>query len=104
MVTIYGVDGQSTESPEYYGLNQHHFDGVINDTLPLLPINGKDDSLYDHADHDEIVFLDKECARNVSYADYLRRQLLLTESCLHENKYLPQDWKCFQGWFSMKMK
>ena len=78
------------DSQEYYGLNQDHFDGVINGNLPLLPINGMDETLYDHSEHDEIVFMDKQCARNQSYADYLRRQLLLTENCLHENEYLPQ--------------
>jgi len=90
VVAIYGVTVQSMESLEYHGLNQDHFDGVISGPHPLLPINGTDETLYDHSDHDEIVFMDKDCARNESYADYLRRQLLLSENCLIENEWVPQ--------------
>ena len=71
------------------GLNLEHFENVLNVSLPLLPIGGRDETLYDHAEHDEVVFLDKECARNESYADHLRRELLLEQRCLFENAILP---------------
>ena len=71
------------------GLNQEHFENVLDVSLPLLPIGGRDETLYDHAEHDEVVFLDKECARNESYADHLRRELLLEQRCFFENAILP---------------
>ena len=71
------------------GLNQEHFENVLDISQPLLPIGGRDETLYDHSDHNEVVFLDKECARNESYADHLRRELLLEQRCLFENDHLP---------------
>merc|ERR1719242_116159 len=91
LVIISDVDRvYGTHNVAERGLNQEHFENVLDVSLPLLPIGGRNETLYDHSDHDEVVFMDKECARNESYADYLRQQLLLTETCLHENEYLPQ--------------
>jgi len=70
-------------------LNLEHFSNVIDSVLPLEPVGGRDETLYDHLERDEVVFLDKECARNSSYADHLRRELLLEQRCLHENGNLP---------------
>lgn len=71
-------------------LNVKHYPNVISDTLPLLPINGRDETLYDHLDHDEVVFLDADCAQNDKmYADHLRRELLLEQQCLLENAQYP---------------
>jgi len=77
---VYGNDRQ---------LNQEQFENVLTISQPLLPVGGRDETLYDHAEHDEVVFLDKACARNVSYADHLRVELLSEQRCFHENEVLP---------------
>ena len=81
---LYGTDNVAER-----GLNQEHFIHVMDVSAPLLPIGGRNETLYDHAERDEVVFLDKECARNESYADHLRRELLVEQRCLFENDHLP---------------
>lgn len=70
-------------------LNQENFENVMDVSLPLTPIGGRDETLYDHSEHNEVVFLDKACARNETYADKLRQKLLLEQRCLLENQALP---------------
>jgi len=71
------------------GLNQEHYANVLDVTQPLLPVGGRDETLYDHAEHDEVVFMDKECVWDESRADHLRRELLLEQRCFYENEVLP---------------
>jgi len=71
-------------------LNTESFANTLSEVAPLLPINGADEQLYDHAEHDEVVFLDPQCARNASYADILRQRLIDEEKdCLIENPFSP---------------
>ena len=72
-------------------LNTEPFAGTLSVIAPLLPINGTDETLYDHAEHDEVVFLDAQCARNASYAEHLRQLLIEEEDddCLIENPFMP---------------
>ena len=78
-----------TEERTRRRLNTESFENTLTEIGPLKPINGVDETLYDHSDHDEIVYLDAECARNSSYANFLRQRLLEEEDeCLVANQWV----------------
>ena len=90
---IGNLDLSDSETSDYQrnhrGLNRRHYANVIDQSLSLSPINGRDETSYDHGDHDEVIFLDKECcAHDGSYANHLRKELILEQQCLVENKHV----------------
>ena len=70
-------------------LNILPFPNVLDQTLPLFPINGRDADSYDHIDSDVVIFLDAECAGSESNANHLRQELLNEQHCFLENRHIP---------------
>ena len=70
-------------------LNILPFPNVLEQTLPLLPINGRSLDSYDHVDSDVVIFLDAECAGSKSNANHLRQELLNEQDCYLENDHIP---------------
>jgi len=70
------------------GLNIDRYPNVIDGVRTLTPINGRDETVYDHLDHDEVVYLDAHCAKNKSYAEHLRLELFAEQECFIENEHV----------------